>query len=138
MLENGELHVVDASKTIQRYACKVCGTHMYGRIENKGHPFYGLRDPLFTPSCSRNSAWRRRASGSALRSRPDRAGQPEQMDGIRHRLKELGLEPMICLLLALMDAIATDVSKIEGRPATTVRVIKARGGSTAARSPRGA
>ena len=22
--------------------CKVCGTHMYGRIENKGHPFYGL------------------------------------------------------------------------------------------------
>ena len=24
------------------HACKGCGTHMYGRIENKGHPFYGL------------------------------------------------------------------------------------------------
>ena len=43
VLENGDkLHIVDASKTIQRHACKVCGTHMYGRIENKGHPFYGL------------------------------------------------------------------------------------------------
>ena len=43
VLENGDkLHIVDASKTIQRYACKACGTHMYGRIENKGHPFYGL------------------------------------------------------------------------------------------------
>ncbi|MFZ1968688.1 MAG: GFA family protein, partial [Bradyrhizobium sp.] len=31
VLENGDkLHIVDASKTIQRHACKVCGTHMYG------------------------------------------------------------------------------------------------------------
>src|SRR5207245_4327248 len=37
-----KLQIVDASAAIQRYACKVCGTHMYGRIENKGHPFYGL------------------------------------------------------------------------------------------------
>src|SRR6202000_2257707 len=36
VLENGDkLHIVDASKTIQRHACKVCGTRMYGRIENK-------------------------------------------------------------------------------------------------------
>jgi S-(hydroxymethyl)glutathione synthase len=43
VLENGDkLHVIDASAAIQRHACKVCGTHMYGRIENKAHPFYGL------------------------------------------------------------------------------------------------
>ena len=36
VLENGDkLHIIDASTTIQRHACKVCGTHMYGRIENK-------------------------------------------------------------------------------------------------------
>jgi S-(hydroxymethyl)glutathione synthase len=41
--ENGDkLQIVDASATIQRYACKACGTHMYGRIENTGHPFFGL------------------------------------------------------------------------------------------------
>ena len=43
VLENGDkLQIVDPSAVIQRYACKACGTHMYGRIENKAHPFYGL------------------------------------------------------------------------------------------------
>ena len=37
-----KLAVVDSSATIQRYACKGCGVHMYGRIENKNHPLYGL------------------------------------------------------------------------------------------------
>ncbi len=37
-----KLKVVDSSATIQRYACTACGVHMYGRIENKGHPLYGL------------------------------------------------------------------------------------------------
>src|SRR6266403_1865604 len=52
VLENGDkLQVVDASAAIQRHACKVCGTHMYGRIENKAHPFYGLTSSI--PNCSR-------------------------------------------------------------------------------------
>ena len=29
-------------RTIQRHACKECGTHLFGRIENKDHAFYGL------------------------------------------------------------------------------------------------
>src|SRR5277367_3656595 len=37
-----KLKVVDPSAAIQRHACSGCGVHMYGRIENKGHPFYGL------------------------------------------------------------------------------------------------
>src|SRR5947207_9857357 len=55
VLENGDkLQIVDASAAIQRYACKACGTHMYGRIENKGHPLYGLDfiyTELFTEGC---------------------------------------------------------------------------------------
>ena len=40
---NGDkLKVVDANATIQRYACTGCGVHMFGRIENKTHPLYGL------------------------------------------------------------------------------------------------
>ncbi|TLY88667.1 MAG: glutathione-dependent formaldehyde-activating protein, partial [Gammaproteobacteria bacterium] len=40
---NGQkLKIVDPSATIQRYACTGCGVHLYGRIENKGHPFHGL------------------------------------------------------------------------------------------------
>jgi S-(hydroxymethyl)glutathione synthase len=37
--------------------------------------------------------------------------KPEQMDGIRGRLKELGIEPYDCLSPPLMDAIATHVAK---------------------------
>src|SRR5947207_14834018 len=40
VLENGDkLHVIDASATIQRHACRVCGKHMFGRIGHKRHPF---------------------------------------------------------------------------------------------------
>jgi S-(hydroxymethyl)glutathione synthase len=37
--------------------------------------------------------------------------KPDEMPGIRSRLKELGLEPYDCLSPALMDAIATHVAK---------------------------
>ena len=41
--ENADkLAIVDPSAAIQRYACKGCGVHMYGRIENTKHPFYGF------------------------------------------------------------------------------------------------
>src|SRR2546429_7359161 len=42
-----KLRVVDPTATIQRYACTGCGVHMYGRIENKGYPLYGVD---FTPT----------------------------------------------------------------------------------------
>ena len=44
MLEDEQkiVKIVDPSAAIQRHACTGCGVHMYGRIENKGHPFYGL------------------------------------------------------------------------------------------------
>ena len=110
VLENGDkLHVVDASKTIQRYACKACGTHMYGRIENKGHPFYGLdfvHPELFVESGSQAPQFAAFVS-SVIESGVD----PSEMGGIRARLKELGLEPYDCLSPPLMDAIATDVAQ---------------------------
>ena len=37
-----KLKVVDPSAVIKRYACKECGVHMYGRIDNDKHPFFGL------------------------------------------------------------------------------------------------
>ena len=36
------------------------------------------------------------------------------MEGIRGRLKELGLEPYDCLSPTLMDAIATHIAKRSG------------------------
>ena len=116
VLENGDkLHVVDASATIQRHACRVCGTHMYGRIENKAHPFYGLdfiHPELFTESGSAAPQFAAFVS-SVIESGVD----PSQMSGIRSRLKELGLEPYDCLSPALMDAISTHVAKSKAKAA---------------------
>src|SRR5690606_21783680 len=37
-----KLEIVNAEAPVQRHRCKACGAHLYGRIENKDHPCYGL------------------------------------------------------------------------------------------------
>jgi S-(hydroxymethyl)glutathione synthase len=52
--ENGDkLAVVDAAAAIRRH--KGCGVHMYGRIENAGHPFHGL--DFVHPELFQESGW---------------------------------------------------------------------------------
>ena len=110
VLENGDkLAIVDASATIQRYACKVCGTHMYGRIENTGHPFYGL--DFIHPELFQEGGWAAPGFAAFVSSVLESGVQPAEMDGIRARLKELGLEPYDCLSPPLMDAISSHVAK---------------------------
>ncbi len=114
VLENGDkLHIVDASKTIQRYACKACGTHMYGRIENKGHPFYGL--DFIHPELFQESGSAAPGFAAFVSSVIEAGVKPEQMDGIRHRLKELGLEPYDCLSPAADGCDRHSRREVEGR-----------------------
>ena len=108
--ENGDkLQIVDASATIQRYACKACGTHMYGRIENTGHPFFGL--DFIHPELFQEGGWAAPGFAAFVSSVLESGVQPGEMDGIRSRLKELGLEPYDCLSPPLMDAISSHVAK---------------------------
>jgi S-(hydroxymethyl)glutathione synthase len=107
-----KLKVVDPSATIQRHACKDCGVHMYGRIENKGHPFHGL-DFIHT-ELAQESGWAPPEFAAFVSSIIESGTKPDQMGGIRARLKELHLEPYDCLSPALMDAIATHTAKAKG------------------------
>lgn len=110
---NGDkLQVVDPSATIQRHACRDCGVHMYGRIENTNHPFYGL-DFIHT-ELSSDTGWAAPEFAAFVSSVIESGTRPEEMDGIRARLRELGLEPYDCLSPPLMDAIATHVAKASG------------------------
>jgi len=86
-----KLKVVDANAAIQRYACTGCGVHMYGRIENTKHPFYGFDFII------------------------ESGFPPNQMTDVRSRLRELHLAPYDCLSPALMDAIATHAAKASGK-----------------------
>lgn len=107
-----KLKVVDASATIQRHACSGCGVHMYGRIENSKHPFYGL-DFIHT-ELSRDQGWSAPEFAAFVSSIIESGAKPEQMGAVRGRLRELRLEPYDCLSPPLMDAIATHVAKASG------------------------
>jgi S-(hydroxymethyl)glutathione synthase len=111
--ENGDkLAVADPSKTILRHACTVCGTHMYGRIENSKHPFYGL-DFVHT-ELSPQAGWSAPTFAAFVSSIIEAGADPANMGAVRARLRELGLDPYDCLSPPLMDAIATHCAKLSG------------------------
>jgi S-(hydroxymethyl)glutathione synthase len=111
--ENADkLKAVDPSATIQRYACTACGVHLYGRIENKGHPLYGL-DFIHT-ELSPQQGWSPPEFAAFVSSIIESGADPANMGAVRARLKELGLEPYDCLSPAIMDLIATHTAKAKG------------------------
>ena len=108
----GKLKVVDPSAPIQRYACQVCGVHMYGRIENKDHPFYGY--DFVHPELFKAQGWPAPEFAAFVSSIIEAGFDPQRMGEVRARLKELGLEPYDCLSPPLMDAIAIHAAKKKG------------------------
>jgi S-(hydroxymethyl)glutathione synthase len=107
-----KLKVVDSNATIQRHACTGCGVHMYGRIENKNHPFYGL-DFVHT-ELSKDQGWSAPEFAAFVSSIIEAGADPANMGAVRGRLRELKLEPYDCLSPPLMDAIATHIAKQTG------------------------
>jgi len=92
----------------QRYACQACGTHMYGRIENESHPFYGL-DFVHT-ELSDDKGWSAPQFAAFVSSIIETGTDPKDMEAIRARFNQLGLPTYDCLSPALMDAIATHIA----------------------------
>jgi S-(hydroxymethyl)glutathione synthase len=107
-----KLKIVDPNAAIQRYACTGCGVHMYGRIENTKHPFYGF-DFVHT-ELSNEQGWSPPEFAAFVSSIIESGTPPSEMPAVRARLKELGLEPYDCLSPALMDSISTHVAKASG------------------------
>ncbi|WP_118133531.1 S-(hydroxymethyl)glutathione synthase [Oceanicella sp. SM1341] len=104
-----KLVTVDETAAIQRHACRECGTHMYGRIENTGHPLYGF--DFFHTELSDEQGWSPPTFAAFVSSIIETGTDPSQMDAIRGRLRELGLEPYDVLSPPLMDFIASQVAK---------------------------
>jgi S-(hydroxymethyl)glutathione synthase len=111
---NGQkLKVVDPGAVIQRHACTGCGVHMFGRIENKAHPFYGF--DFVHVELSKDEGWAAPEFAAFVSSIIETGcARPDEMAAVRARLKELKLEPYDCLSPALMDAIATHTAKSKG------------------------
>ena len=107
-----KLEIVDPTAAIQRHACTACGVHMYGRIENTGHPFHGL-DFIHT-ELSPDEGWSAAEFAAFVSSIIESGADPDNMEAVRARLQELGLPPYDCLSPPLMDAIATHTAKAKG------------------------
>ena len=107
-----KLQVVDPSAVIKRYACRDCGVHMYGRIDDTNHPFYGL--DFIHVELSDEPGWAPPEFAAFVSSIIESGADPKQMPEVRARLRELGLEPYDCLSPPLMDAIATHTAKRTG------------------------
>ena len=108
-----KLKIADPNAVIQRYACLQCGVHMYGRIENTKHPFYGF--DFIHPELSKDQGWAAPEFGAFVSSVIESGTPPNDMPAIRARLRELKLEPYDCLSPGLMDFIATHVAKQSGK-----------------------
>jgi S-(hydroxymethyl)glutathione synthase len=112
VLENGDkLAIVNPSATILRHACTVCGAHLHCPVE-KDHAFKGLT--FIHTELSRESGWAPAGFAAFVSSVIEGGVGPERMDGIRGRIRDLGLVPYDCLNPPLMDALATFAAKKSG------------------------
>ena len=107
-----KLQVVDEKAAIQRFACSECGAHLYGRIENKDHAFYGL-DFIHT-ELSQDTGWEGPGFAAFVSSIIENGTPPSMMAEVRETLRSKGLEPFDCLSPDLMDALATQAAKLKG------------------------
>jgi len=107
-----KLKVVDDTATIRRHACTGCGVHMYGRIENKDHAFYGL--DFVHAELSQERGWAPPTFAAFVSSVIESGTRPSDMDAVRAWLTELGLTPYDCLSPPLMDALATKAAELAG------------------------
>jgi len=113
IVANGKkLFVLDENAAIRRHACKDCKVHMFGRIENQNHAFYGL-DFVHT-ELSPQSGWAAPGFAAFVSSLIETGTPPSQMQGIRNQLNAIGLTSYDCLSPALMDALATHTAKHSG------------------------
>ncbi|WP_432258373.1 S-(hydroxymethyl)glutathione synthase [Cupriavidus sp. TMH.W2] len=107
-----KLKVVDDKALIQRHACSACGTHLYGRIENKDHAFYGL-DFIHT-ELSKDAGWDGPGFAAFVSSIIESGVPPSAMNEVRQTLRSKGLEPYDSLCPELMDILAIHAAKAKG------------------------
>jgi S-(hydroxymethyl)glutathione synthase len=113
ILQNGhKLKVTDPGATIQRHACTACGVHMFGRIENKQHAFFGL--DFVHPELADKPGLAAPTFAAFVSSVIEGGVPPSRTTPIRARLNELGLPPYDCLSPPLMDALATQAARLAG------------------------
>ncbi|MBW2495427.1 MAG: S-(hydroxymethyl)glutathione synthase [Deltaproteobacteria bacterium] len=85
-----KLKVLDVSAAIQRHICTACGVHMYARVEDEQHPFFGF--DFIHPELSDAEGWPEPTFATFVASIVESGASPAEVAKLRKRLEELGLE----------------------------------------------
>lgn len=105
-----KLKVLDENAPIQRHVCSECGVHMFGRVEDKNHHFYGL--DFIHVELSKDQGWPPIQFAGFVSSITESGADPTELDAVRARIRELGLEPYDEFSPQLNEFIASRSSEL--------------------------
>lgn len=103
-----KLQVVDPSAVIQRNACRDCGVHLFGRIEQP-HAFRGL--DFVHPELFTRGGYQEPQFAGFVSSIIEQGFDPNKMDQVRAKFKSVGLDTYDALSPPLMDLLAAHNAK---------------------------
>lgn len=98
-----KLHVVTPENTIQRHACRDCGVHMIGKVNDPDHHFFGLA--FVHPELSSAAPGKPEFAGF-VSSIIEAGASPTQMHAVRKTLNAHGIAAYDAFSPELMDLIA--------------------------------
>lgn len=105
-----KLEIIDKDAPIQRHACSECGAHMFGRVENKNHHFYGL--DFIHIELSKNDAWPPVQFVAFVPSIIESGFDPENMHAVKEKIHSLDLESYDEFSPEINEFIASRSSKM--------------------------
>ncbi len=90
--KNGDkIIILDTSAPIQRHICRDCGTHMFGRVKDETHHFFGL--DFFHVELSNDDGWPAIQFAGFVSSIVESGTSEDDLNGIREQIRSLGIEP---------------------------------------------
>ena len=105
-----KLKILDEAAPIQRHVCSECGTHMFGRVEDENHHFYGL--DFIHVELSKDDGWPPIQFAGFVSSIAESGVDPSELAGIREQISSLGLAPYDEFSPQLNDFIASKSSEL--------------------------
>ncbi|NIB41777.1 S-(hydroxymethyl)glutathione synthase [Pseudomaricurvus alkylphenolicus] len=107
-----KLAVVDPVATIRRYACQMCGVHMYGRVDDSNNHYYGM--DFVHLELAENQSNSPPEFAGYVSSLIESGVNPSEMASIRRALSEKDIDCYDVLSPELMDVISFHRRKING------------------------
>ena len=105
VVEGGErLEIVDKAQKVQRYACASCGVHLFGRVEDLDHHFYGV--DFVHPELALDRSAPKPEFAGFLSSLVESGLSPTLMYVLREGLRRAGVPAHDSFSPELMDVIA--------------------------------